>query len=370
MGHSSHLFHGKGICRCYVIPPHILNHLASHSDPKVRAAALGSQYVTVALRQKRSLLAEGFRPSRPTGELRRTIYDAHQGMSTGAGTGSPVRTEGQGPHPTDVAINEAYDYSGATYKFYEAVFGRRSVDNRGHRLDSTVHYREDPNEGFDNAFWDGEQMIYGDGDQVIFGRFTKSLDVIAHELTHGVTQYTAGLEYHDQPGALNESMSDVFGSMVKQWSLNQTVDQADWLIGADLLMKPGQALRSMKAPGTAYDNADLGKDPQPNRMSQYIELPNTRRGDNGGVHINSGIPNRAFYLACVNLQAAHSWEKAGRIWYTALTTRLSAESDFRDAANATISVAQELFGKPEADAVRSAWETVEVLGAAKTAKVA
>ncbi|HYO52946.1 M4 family metallopeptidase [Archangium sp.] len=357
---SKHLQHPHShrACRCYIIPPHILDHLAKHSDPQVRGAGITSQFATHALRQKRTLLVEGFRPSRPTGGLRRTIYDAGQTPSPG----HLVRSEGQAA-VADITVNEAYDASGATYKFYKEVFSRNSVDDRGHQLDSTVHYREDPAEPFDNAFWDGEQMIYGDGDGIIFGSFTKSLDVIAHELTHGVTQFSAGLEYHDQPGALNESMSDVFGSMAKQWTLKQTVSSADWLIGAELLIAPHQALRSMKAPGTAYDNPDLGKDPQPDRMSKYLHLPNTRRGDNGGVHINSGIPNRAFYLACVNLGAAHSWEKAGKIWYAVLTTRLSTTASFVDAANATVSVANELFGTTEAKAVRDAWQQVEVLPA-------
>jgi Zn-dependent metalloprotease len=358
MGKHPRHSHAHHACRCYVIPPHIFDRLTQHSDPLVRGAGLSSQFATHALRQKRSLLAEGFRPSRPTGELRRTIYDAGQMPSTG----HLVRSEGQAK-VTDNAVNEAYDASGETYKFYKEVFGRNSVDNRGHRLDSTVHYREDPAEPFDNAFWDGEQMIYGDGDGVIFGSFTKSLDVIAHELTHGVTQFSAGLEYHDQPGALNESMSDVFGSMVKQWSLKQPVASADWRIGSELLLTPHQALRSMKAPGTAYDNADMGKDPQPDRMSKYVQLPNTRKGDFAGVHYNSGIPNRAFYLACVNLGATYAWEKAGKIWYAVLTTRLSPTANFVEAANATISVANELFGAPEAKAVRDAWQQVEVLTA-------
>ncbi len=122
--------------------------------------------------------------------------------------------------------------------------------------------------------------------------------MIAHELTHGVTENTAGLEYHNQSGALNESMSDVFGSLVKQWALRQTAEQADWLIGAEIFT-PGieaDALRSLKAPGTAYDNEEFGRDPQPDHMSSSCPLPDTEEGDWGGVHINSGIPNKAFYL--------------------------------------------------------------------------
>src|SRR4029079_10299870 len=135
-------------------------------------------------------------------------------------------------------------------------------------------------------------------------------------LTHGVTQDEAQLVYSNQSGALNESLSDVFGSLIKQFSLNQTADQADWLIGAGLLTKQvkGVALRSMKAPGTAYDDPVLGKDPQPDHMSRFV----TTAADRGGVHITSGIPNRAFYLAATAI-GGYAWEVAGKIWYTTLT---------------------------------------------------
>jgi Zn-dependent metalloprotease len=291
------------------------------------------------------------------GVLRRTIYDAQQGSML---PGKLVRGEASAVS-NDAAVDESYEASGDTYQFYDQVFGRRSVDGRGMRLDSTVHYREDPAEPFDNAFWNGEQMVYGDGDGQVFGPFTRSLDVIAHELTHGVTDFEAGLEYHNQSGALNESMSDVFGSMAKQWKRQQTVTAADWLIGKELLLIPGAALRSMKDPGQAYDNDVMGRDPQPDRMSRFAHLADTRRGDWGGVHVNSGIPNRAFYLACANLGSPYSWERAGKIWYAALTTRLGATSSFLDAATATITLANELFGPVDSQAVRAAWQEVEVL---------
>jgi Zn-dependent metalloprotease len=184
----------------------------------------------------------------PTGTKRRTIYDARETPNL---PGALVRSEGA-KKTKDLEVNEAYDFSGATYDFYKQVFQRNSIDNQGMRLDSTVHFREDPAEPFDNALWDGTQMIYGDGDSQAFDRFTKCIDIVGHELTHGVTQFEAGLAYHGQTGALNESISDVFGTLVKQWKKKQTVDKADWLIGAGLFTKNinGVALRSMKAPGT------------------------------------------------------------------------------------------------------------------------
>src|SRR4029079_944922 len=142
-------------------------------------------------------------------------------------------------------------------------------------------------------------------------------------LTHGVTQDEAQLVYSNQSGALNESLSDVFGSLIKQFSLNQTADQADWLIGAGLLTKQvnGVALRSMKAPGTAYNDPVLGKDPQPAHMKDYVNTIS----DNGGVHINSGIPNHAFYLIATQI-GGNAWEKAGQIWYLTLRDKLKATS--------------------------------------------
>jgi Thermolysin metallopeptidase, alpha-helical domain/Thermolysin metallopeptidase, catalytic domain len=204
-------------------------------------------------------------------------------------------------------------------------------------------------------------MVFGDGDGTYFNRFTIAIDVIGHELTHGVTAHQANLAYHDQPGALNESISDVFGSLVKQYSHSpqQTADQADWLIGAGLFTPAvhGVALRSMKAPGTAYDDPHLGKDPQPSHMSHYV----TTTSDNGGVHINSGIPNHAFCLAAVAL-GGYAWEKAGMIWYATLCdTRLSSTAQFQDFANLTADNAGRLFGDVEQQAVINAWEQVGII---------
>ena len=193
----------------------------------------------------------------------RIVYDA---KSTENLPGTKVRGEGD-PPVADVAVNEAYDGAGHTYDLYFEIFQRNSLDDKGMDIISSVHYGQ----GYDNAFWNGAQMVYGDGDenlpenQRLFNRFTIALDVIGHELTHGVTSYEANLAYWDQPGALNESYSDVFGSLVKQRVLGQTADQADWLIGEGLFTANvnGKAIRSMKAPGTAYDDPVLGKDPNP-----------------------------------------------------------------------------------------------------------
>lgn len=342
--------------KCHVLPPHIIDKLAMHPDPRVRDAALSTQLASHALRTQRIVLGQGFRRALPTGGLRRSVYDADNYPEL---PGRLVRSEGDAAIDDD-AVNEAYDGAGTTYEFYREVLRRNSIDDQGMRLDATVHYREDPLVPFDNAFWNGEQMIYGDGDGIVFGRFTQCLDVVAHELTHGVTQFEAGLEYHNQPGALNESFSDVLGTLVLQYAKQETLKTASWLIGEQLFIAPKQALRSLKAPGTAYDLPELGRDPQPAHMRDFVVLPDTRRGDYGGVHINSGIPNRAFYEACVNLGKPHSWDQAGLIWYDALCNRLKPRSEFSAAKKATIDAAGELFGKLEAEAVRTAWDTVGV----------
>lgn len=339
---------------CYIVPPHVLKHMTTSPDAAVRDRANQALEVAAAARGMRAAIgpiARAFATASP-GVKRRTVYDAKSGATL---PGKLVRGEG-GKQVADKSVNQAYDYAGATYDFYSQILGRNSIDGQGLRLDSTVHYRSK----FNNAFWNGTQMVYGDGDGVIFIGFTGSVDVIGHELTHGVTQYTSALIYEDQSGALNEHFSDVMGSLVKQWAKKQSAAQADWLVGEGILAPgvKGVALRSMKAPGTAYnDPKTLGRDPQPAKMANYVHTAQ----DNGGVHINSGIPNKAFYNAAIAL-GGFAWEKAGRIWYNAFTKKISANAQFVDAANATYEAAGELFGpgKAEQIAVGEAWKAVGI----------
>jgi Zn-dependent metalloprotease len=320
---------------CAVIPPHILTRVAEQMEHEARDDARSTleQMRELATGRVRTLI-EGAPPAAvPQSKKRRNIYDAkHQQRLPG----KLVMSEHK-PRGTDVEVNEAYDGSGATWDFFAQVFGRKSIDDRGIRLDSTVHYGV----RFENAMWNGRQMVYGDGDGHFFKRFTASLDVIGHELTHGVTQYAAALGYSGQTGALNEHLSDAFGIMVKQYKLGQSASESDWLIGAELFGPgvKGKAVRSMAAPGTAYDDPILGRDPQPSHMRDYVDTLE----DNGGVHINSGIPNHAFYLAAIAI-GGKTWEVLGRIWYVALTQRLTSDANFSDFARATTDIAGELFG--------------------------
>jgi Zn-dependent metalloprotease len=340
-----------------VIPPYLLEQILDSTvfevAPLAAAGTLGHDQARRAdarVPQQASAL-----PASAAHGLKRAVYD---GDSTENQPGVEVRAEGQ-PPVADPAVNEAYDGLGATYDFYSEVFGRDSIDGRGLPLRATVHYGV----RYDNAFWDGARMVFGDGDGEVFGRFTSSISVIGHELTHGVTQYCGGLDYQDQSGALNESLSDVFGALVEQYRLGQTADRASWLIGAGLF-RPGirgVAIRSMKAPGTAYDDPRLGKDPQPATMAGY------RRGtaDNGGVHLNSGIPNHAFYLVATAI-GGPAWERAGRIWYRTLTDgKLGGGIDFAGFAQATLDAASTLYGadSAEAAAVQAGWQGVGVSAA-------
>jgi Zn-dependent metalloprotease len=348
--------------RCCIVPPYLLDQIALQGTQAQRDAVLRTRLVDESVRFDRALAAmqrpsvAGPRrrrfPTAPQGQPRRTIFDAHNDDVL---PGERVRSEGQDPTGDD-AVDEAYDGLGATYELYAQAYERDSIDDAGLELLGTVHYEED----YDNAYWDGSQMVFGDGDGVSFNRFTIAIDVIGHELTHGVTQSAGGLVYRRQSGALNESISDVFGSLVKQFVADEEAADADWLIGEGLFTSKvkGVALRSMKAPGTAYDDPVLGRDPQPAHMKDYVHTS----ADYGGVHINSGIPNHAFYQVATAL-GGYAWERAGLIWYEALVSpRLQPRTGFRGFATITMRTAARLFGpaSDEVAAVRAGWASVGI----------
>jgi len=339
----SHCNHG-----CQIVSSHMLKKLALRApDEATRNQLIDTAIHSAYLRGVRNgSVADTKRAPTPLAAAaatpQRTIYDAGHGRRL---PGHEVRSESGQHSTTDATVNQAFESSGMTFNFYSKIFQRNSIDGAGLPLLSTVHYGV----GFNNAFWNGSQMVYGDGDGKMFTGFAGALDVVAHELTHGVTQYRVpggkSLDYEGFSGALNESLSDVFGSMVKQWARSQTVDQADWLIGAGILGPGlGRALRSMSQPGTAWIDDD-----QP---------PNFQDLDpNGDPHTNSGVPNRAFYLASMGL-GGYSWEGAGRIWYNAVP-HLKHSSTFRDMRAATLAEAEKVSGDA-LKAVKNAWDTVGV----------
>lgn len=339
-----------------ILSPNILHNVAIKGSTKQRKWALQTLESDHGMRLMRAtyqLMETGAHKAMLTASpplKQRTIYDATTGEAL---PGKAVRIEG-GAASADVAVNEAYDGLGATFDFYQQAYARNSIDDEGLHLDASVHYKV----RYDNAFWNGQQMVFGDGDGELFNRFTIAVDVIGHELTHGVTGDEVNLVYLGQSGALNESISDVFGSLVKQFQAKQTADQADWLIGAGLLAPgvKGVALRSMKAPGTAFDDSVLGKDDQPAHMRDYVQTS----ADSGGVHTNSGIPNKAFHLAATSI-GGFAWEKTGRIWYeTVRDKQLKKTADFQHFAQRTVINAAHLFSAVEKAAVLDAWSQVGV----------
>jgi Zn-dependent metalloprotease len=345
-----------GVCRdprrC-ILPPRLLHRVVrTTNDPDVRATALATLELDGRFRVARAEAASrrGGRAAQPVTFARigglpyRTIYD--QEHSESQSPGRVVRTEGQAP-VADTAVNQAYDGLGATYDYYWSCYERDSIDAQGMHLLGLVHYGTD----YDNAFWDNAgHMFFGDGDGRLLTQTTAGIDVIGHELTHGVTQHEANLVYSGQSGALNESVSDVFGIQIKQRALGQSAAESDWLIGADIVGPELQpALRSMKAPGTANPHDD-----QPADMDGYV--------DGGDVHTNSGIPNRAFAVVATTL-GGNAWDAAGPIWYDALRDpQLSSTATFREFARLTLVNARRRYGEAsaQADAVSAGWEAVKV----------
>lgn len=335
-----------------IVPPGILRRLARSDEEMLRDAALSALAIDSRFRLSRAESAAGVSSSskpvsfaRIGGQPQRTIYD--QQGSESQTPGVVLRVEGQ-PVSGNLAADQAYNGLGATYAYYWTVFERDSIDGTGMPLLGLVHYGR----SYANAFWDNVgHMFFGDGDGQILTQTTAGIDVIGHELTHGITQHEANLTYSGQSGALNESVSDVFGIQVKQHALGQDVHTSDWLIGADIVgpaLRP--ALRSMKQPGTANPHDD-----QPADMNGYVP--------GGDVHTNSGIPNCAFYVVATTL-GGNAWDAAGPIWYATLADpQLRPNATFRDFARITQRQAQQIYGatSDEAHAVQQGWEAVKVL---------
>ena len=254
------------------------------------------------------------------------------------------------------AAVDAHLYAGYTYDYYKTKFNRKGIDNNDMEIQSNVHFSTN----FANAFWDGIGMVYGDGDSIQLKLTTKGYDVIVHELTHGVTEHESGLEYHDQPGALNESLSDVMAAFAEHVVFPDATK--NWYVGekvAGILL--GTKLRDMIDPGS------VTLSPQPDHMTKY----NTTTEDNGGVHINSGIPNNAAYLMTIGgtnktskvaVANGIGWEKAEQLWYRAATEYFGAMTDFKGAAQGTLSAATDLgYSEANKATIECAWIAVGVI---------
>lgn len=280
--------------------------------------------------------------------MRRLTYSARNSTNI---PGRLMIDEGQ--RSRDQIAQAAHDGAAKVYDYYWTKFKRDSIDGRGMPLVSTVNYGSDPQDA-ENAAWIGEaqQMIYGDGGR-IFKPLPFGLDVVGHEFTHGVINSTADLIYEGQSGALNESYADVFGALI---------DRGNWTIGEQVVKSPPfptKTLRSLEDPGLGgnYDPRDpLAGVGQPATMREYANLPISRRADNGGVHVNSGIPNYAAYLVA----QAIGPDKMEQIYYRTLTQYLTPGSNFVQAASATVRAAADLYGQSEVDAVRNVFGQVGI----------
>lgn len=249
----------------------------------------------------------------------------------------------------DGAAVDAHYYAGLTYDYYKNVFGRNSYDNKGAALKSTVHYGR----SYNNAFWNGQQMVYGDGDGTTFIPLSGGLDVVAHELTHAVTDFSSDLVYQYESGALNEAISDIFGTLMEYYDNNNP----DFEIGEDIYTpnKAGDALRSMSDP-TKYGDPD------------HYSKRYTGTSDNGGVHTNSGIINKAAYLLSqggthygVTVQGIGT-TKLGAIFYRANTVYFTSSTNFSQARAGLVQAATDLYGatSAEVNSVKKAFDAVGV----------
>ena len=339
-------------CHCYIIPNDVLERLAKDrqlSDDERKAmrdtAAVGAELRKLRVQAGRlSALTSsiGTAPATVAPTPAITVADCKHSQTL---PGTPIAKPGSS---TDVPVKSAFEETTALARFYKEVFGRNSVDGQGMTLGSSVHYGVK----FNNAFWNGLRMTYGDGDDNLFTDFTQSNDVIGHELTHGVTQFTLQLAYTNQAGGLNESISDVFGSMFRQWRAGQDVAAADWLIGKDI-MGPGSkargftCLRDMASPGAKHCLA-----PQP------FKFADIKPGMD--PHYSSGIPNLAFCNIAKAI-GGKSWEIAGKIWYQAMTGfKPSPNMTMKTFANRTRKLAKTMFADDAAvaAAVDAGWKSV------------
>ncbi len=330
---------------CHIVPPHILEELAKRGSVSCKKTLNDTRRI---LHKRTTVLNNLLVREQGTAKGNRFIYDCQNQAKQRV---ELVRKEGE-PNTKDTTVNSAYDTSGFVRGYFKNTFGLNSINDKGLDIISNVHYGTD----YNNAFWDGDEMTYGDGDGIEFKNFAGGIDVVAHELVHGITQFLANLEYQGQSGALNEHFSDVFGTVVKQKYLGHDVSQADWLIGDTVVTEkfPGIAIRSMKAPGTANDF-----DKQPDHMDGFYSGPANQQG----VHINSGIPNKAFYLSCLEI----GLDQCALIWFNTLKT-LWRTAEFDDMLDVILQVTKKLQNEEKVGntAVKAIENSFSSVGISKT----
>jgi Zn-dependent metalloprotease len=323
-------------CSCFIIPKQVLDRLARDKtlSAALRKASDDTSRVSDELRKVRLQARELTIATQSVGthlvELaaapKVTVYDCQQTQTL---PGTPIANP---KGSKDATAKRAFVQTSRVAEFYKKIFNRNSIDNAGMTMMSSVHYGVK----FNNAMWNGSQMVYGDGDKQIFIDFTNGNDVIGHELTHGVTQHSLQLSYSNDAGGLNESVSDCFGSMFRQWEANEDAQNADWLIGHDILgpnakTKGFTSLRNMANPADPHCLA-----PQPTNYSQITPGMDP--------HFSSGPPNLAFCLAC-KTAGGKSWEKVGQVWYATLTSSGSHPNMMmKEFAARTRQLASQMYG--------------------------
>jgi Zn-dependent metalloprotease len=305
-----------------IIPPYMLTKLMESGNKKIADMAINTNFRSFRFRNDRIFFQQSSLHektilgliSKDSGKdiMQMEVYDCRQ--KTDFINATLLWDTKTNQKLTSVAGKNVIKGGKASWDFYWKLFGRNSIDNKGMLIKQYVHFDK-------------------------------------------------GMDNENQAGALNESFSDIFGIMIKQRFNNQDVKKSNWLIGEKVMIGPKYALRSLKAPGTAYINhPELGSDPQPATMDKYQSLPDTESGDFGGVHINSGIPNFAFYVTAFNI-GGYAWEKAGRIWYAVLSdASLAQNANFADVKNLTIVHAEKTFGinSLEVKAVKQGWSEAKV----------
>lgn len=332
-----------------VVPPYLMDELATRNPGNTDF--LNTRNKTLEMQQNHK--PDGSPMPRNEGGAQklapRETYDA---MGKEQQPGQKARFEGEKP-TGNVDVDRAHDFTGDVREFYAKEFNRGSIDGKNMKYVSTVNYGQN----FENAFWDGNQMTYGKpGKDSPFKTFILR-DVAAHEITHGITEKEANVRYYGQAGALNESHSDVFGVLTEQYTKKQTADKASWKVGEGIWKDniKGDSLRNMEKPGTAYNDPAIGKDPQPAHMKDYIKT----WGDNGGVHYNSGIPNKAFADFAKSV-GGNAWEAPGHIWFEARRNAGSNPS-FASFAAHTIEAANKLGFADKVPKLDAAWKGVGVI---------
>lgn len=336
---------------CAYLPVELTNRLLADSRSGMVEAVVATAHAAgdaIARRSEHASNYRGVPPSRPSAT--RLVYDMNR--ATFPLPGRLVRAD-RADETGDTVIDAAHENCGIVLRFLEERMQRSSIDDNGWPIVASVRYGRNVM----NAFWDGSALRFGEGDGIYFGPFCHALDIVAHEIAHGLVAFTSDLVLEEETGALHESFCDVFGAIVTQWHLGQSVAEAVWRIGKGAMLSTSgiESIRTFTEEKAFVGHIYLGDDVQPKHMRDFVRTTD----DRGGIHINSGIPNHAFYLAATAL-GGNIWERAGLVWLNSIEG-LSKKATFVEAATKTVLEARKVFeDDADVDHVRSAWARVGV----------